>query len=729
MASAWASSVIALAALATALSPSRAAAESASPVQKTAELPENGRIYFAADEIVYDRELERVTATGHVTVTRNGQSVDAESVVYAMRSGRVTATGRVRFKDLSGNVLRANVVELSDDLRDGFVESVHVIFTDGSRAAAIEARREEGSITRLTRAVYSPCEICDDDPDRPPLWQIKARKAIHDAEKHSMTYHDAFLEFFGVPVAYTPWFRHTDPSVKRKSGFLTPDIGRSTQLGFNARVPYYFNLSPNKDFTFEPLITTRGGVLLAGEYRHMIKSGQFSLDGSFTRVERVDENGEPIGGQRTRGHIHGTGQFRLTDSSRWGFDAGWTTDDTFLRRYGINQADTLTSRLFYERFDGRSYGEVNAYSFQGFRAEDISGETPFILPSAAYHYVSEPGFWNSFYSVDADFLILQRTSGPDTRRASLSAKWEVPYTSPFGDIYRFSVSLRGDLYHTSGFVPATDPKDMTNQDFDSRVLPRVALDWRYPFIRRGENSWQILEPIVAIVASPNGGNPVNIPNEDSLSFELDTVNLFDTDRFAGLDRWDGGQRIAYGLRYEYHHFGGASGSVLVGQNYRLTRNTAFSVDSGLAHRFSDYVVEADISLPPYIDYVHRLRFDRRTLEVKRNEINVLTEISSAVRLQFGYLDLVRDDSESEFQDRREINAAGQFALSKEWSVASSIIRDIGENAGTIKGGVSLTYSDECITFRTSFRRDFTRDRDIAPSTSINFRIVFKHLGL
>ena len=91
-----------------------------------------------------------------------------------------------------------------------------------------------------------------------------------------MYFEDARLEFLGVPLAYMPYFSAPDPTVKRKTGVLIPTYSTSTVYGFAATVPYYLALAPNYDFTFTPMITTRQGPLLQGEWRHRLVNGAYA---------------------------------------------------------------------------------------------------------------------------------------------------------------------------------------------------------------------------------------------------------------------------------------------------------------------------------------------------------------------------------------------------------------------------------------------------------------------
>src|SRR3546814_15565151 len=105
--------------------------------------------------------------------------------------------------------------------------------------AAASGTRSGGNRTEFNKGVFSPCELCRDDPTRPPLWQLKANEVIHDQETHDVICHDAWMEFFGIPVFYTPYLQHPDPTVDRRSGFLAPTVGTSDFLGYALEVPYF----------------------------------------------------------------------------------------------------------------------------------------------------------------------------------------------------------------------------------------------------------------------------------------------------------------------------------------------------------------------------------------------------------------------------------------------------------------------------------------------------------
>ena len=249
-------------------------------------------VLFTADQMEYDETLMTVTARGAVELSQRDRVLRADLVTYNQKTDMVTATGNVVLVEPSGEVAFADYVELTGDMRDGFIDQLRVLLTDNSRLAANSARRIDGTRKEMSQAVYSPCELCAKDPTRPPLWQMKARRVVHDEVSKDIVYRDAVMEIAGVPVAYMPYFSHPDPTVDRRSGVLIPRIGYSDDLGAVFGLPYYHTFSPQNDMTLEPIYMSEEGAMLLGEYRHRFYFGEVTLAAlSADFHQRLDERG------------------------------------------------------------------------------------------------------------------------------------------------------------------------------------------------------------------------------------------------------------------------------------------------------------------------------------------------------------------------------------------------------------------------------------------------------
>ncbi len=671
---------------------------------------------ITADEMSHNQETGVVMARGNVEIFQSGRTLLADRVEYDINADRVMAHGNVSVTEAGGEVYFADQVDLVGEMRDGTVRDVRLLLMDDSRMAAVFGERSEGgNVNTLEKAVYSPCDVCKKDPEKAPLWQLKARKARQDNVAHDIEYTNVVLEMGGIPVFYTPYLSMPDPSVKRRSGFMIPSAGASTNLGGFVKIPYYWAISDQQDLLLTPMMTAKEGPVLAARHRIALQNGLMQTEGSITK----DSD------DRVRNHIFAMGRFDLTDTWRMGYDVNRASDDTYLRRYRFPKANEsyLTSRLYGEGFWGRSYGLVEGFSYQGLREFDDPGQTPFVLPYGQYHYTSTPDRFGGTWTADASALAITRSDGTDTRRLSSQARWQVPYTTPSGQLLMFGLSMRGDLYNFKW----SDTDDTTRTK--GRFFPEATVDWRYPFVRLGESSRQTIEPIVQLTLTPANINP-DVPNEDSLDFEFDDTNVFRSQRFTGLDRVEEGPRASYGARWTWQADSGRRAEAMVGQSYHAKKDAGLPDYSGLEDHLSDYVGRVMVSPGHTVDLLYRFRLDKETFEARRSEVG-FSAGPPLLRVSAFYTELsdAHKKGVRNSQPQKQISGYASSRFSQYWSGGVGSVYDLSkETRGALAYSMRLTYDDECFTFSTLYRRDYTYDRDLRPDDRVMLIFTFKTLG-
>src|SRR5204862_5474194 len=167
-------------------------------------------------------------------------TVDANTVIYEQTTKRMPAEGNARFTEADGKIVHGEIIDLTDQFRDGFVDSLQLEAADKTRFAAPRAERSGGRYTIFQSGVYTACEPCKDDPRKPPRWQVRATRIIHDATEKMIYFEDARLEFAGVPLFYWPYLSTPDPTVKRKTGVLDPKFSSSSLYGIGVSVPHFW---------------------------------------------------------------------------------------------------------------------------------------------------------------------------------------------------------------------------------------------------------------------------------------------------------------------------------------------------------------------------------------------------------------------------------------------------------------------------------------------------------
>lgn len=155
---------------------------------------------FSADDMTHDKDLGVITARGNVEINHDQRTLLADTISYNEGTDIIIAKGNVTLHRPTGEVIFADFMEVSGDLKNGLIQDLRAVMADRSRFAAKQATLVNDETMTLDYSSYTRCEPCKEDPSREPLWQIKAIKVVHDRKNKVVEYKHARLEFAGVPV-------------------------------------------------------------------------------------------------------------------------------------------------------------------------------------------------------------------------------------------------------------------------------------------------------------------------------------------------------------------------------------------------------------------------------------------------------------------------------------------------------------------------------------------------
>ncbi len=674
-------------------------------------------VLLEADHMGYDQEKDVVVALGNVEVVQGETIVVSDKLTYYVSENVVVAESNVSMLRPDGTVYMAEKVQLKDDLERGVINKFRVFLVDNSRFAAVEARRVSESQLELKNASYTPCKLCEGSD---PLWQFKARDIEVDDEREVIEYYHAFLEVYGVPVVYTPYFSHATPNASRQTGFLTPEYGTSSNFGATLVAPIYLNMGADKEALVTPTFTEEEGVVVDTDYTQLFDSGNLRLNFSLTAPEKRDVDGNRIDGNEFRGHIFTQGDFTASENWKLGFDINRSTDDTYLRRYRYTNSFDLTS-VAYGRYlgGGRNYFEAESLAFQGLRESADQDQIPFILPHLSGYYETEPGMWDARFFTRADTRVLSRDDGPRSQRASLTTGVKVPIATSGGHLIDFTTQLRQDAYAFQDVVLNGSPEDGS----ELRTIPQASLHWRYPLISSSASGSLTIEPNVLMVATSRGSNPNEIVDEENLGVELSDINLFSTDPFAGNDLVDESSRVTYGLRGQWYSNSNYHLYFMLGQSYLITNDTPFPYNNDPGADFSDYVARVDASLGESTEISYFTQFSQDSLEALRHELRSTISIDPVL---FSVI-YTNEEETRLFERSDEIFVSTNVQVTDNWAFNASGRRDLRGQGSMISHGFGLTYSNDCIAVQTAAERFFTQDRDLEQETRFLARVFLKNL--
>ncbi|WP_242914109.1 LPS-assembly protein LptD [Brevundimonas pishanensis] len=751
-----------------------------------------GSLYVEADQA--ERQGDIVTAKGGEADDRvfsryQDYTLRAEDVQYDLKTGISTAAGQVELIAPDGTVLHASEIQLDKDMKTGIATDLATRTPQGATLMAASAVRRSENVSELNRVYFLPCPVCENDPKAKPGLSLTAEKAVQDENLRAITYRNVVVRFGDVPVFYTPYLAHPDPTVDRASGFLFPRFDYDEARGLSVEVPYLHVVSKSEDWLLSPRLNTSVPPFLNAQWRRRFNSGTIVARGGYTYAKNfgdfdLDNDGKAesnvnFGDRTSRSYILAHGEFDLQGPWRWGFTAERVSDKTLFDRYdvqnpyqdnGLYYGDRrrLISQLYAERQTERSYLSVAAFSIQSLRVSEFSPLTPalnefesdntlpLVAPIIDARWEPEGPILGGRLRLRGSAVALTRDAyvgyptlrpeivpptvtadlpGIDSRRITGQVDWRRVFITRPGMRIEPFVDLRGDIYSVSDLPPflGLDSETIT------RARTTAGVDVSYPLYRPfAGNGSIVLEPMAQLSISNEADMDRLIPIEGSQTLELDHISLFSTDRFPGYDLLEGGLRFTAGGRATVNWADGRSASLFIGRSFRDESERAFLVPvpdsptelydpSGLARRNSDWVVQGTFDPSDRVrGWFHAVMDGEGTL--RRAEATISGDWG---RRNSGALSYIVDSSNPLAgplnRNYEFVQLAAQQFVYRNWGVTVRGIADLERDIIT-RSEVGLLYDDDCFRLEFGWRRDNTRVRPTGPSEGVFIRLNLVTFG-
>jgi LPS-assembly protein len=434
-----------------------------------------------------------------------------------------------------------------------------------------------------------------------------------------------------------------------------------------------------------------------------------------------------------RGHIFADGLWDMNDKWRSGVKVEYASDDQYLRQYDFSSEDVLENKIYTERFSGRHYSTARLISYQDVRIGDLQNEDqPQILPEIISSWVGEPGsvpLIGGRWEIEGNILGLHREGAEqDMARASLEGAWKRRLVSDLGFLTTVDASVRGDFYEVRDrdIAQGGNPNDESLSE--ARFYPLLHAETSYPLSRDFENFQMRIEPIGSISAAPHLDGNDNIPNEDSQDIQLDTANIFNANRFPGLDRVEDETHLTYGLRTGIYGHDGSTLNVFAGQSYRLDdKNNPFPAGSGLNSQSSDYVGEVYGNYKDRYYFDYRVQLDNDGLSSQRHEFDGSADFGKlSVSGTYLYANSLAGTAITD--SREQIGGDVAYRWNSEWTTRAGAVQDLGAQSGLRTAYLGIDHFGQCLNWSLSAVRNLTDDASGDSSTELLLRIGLKNLG-
>lgn len=658
-----------------------------------------------ADRVNISRAGQLV-ADGTVEVLHKGARLKARRISYDRASGQLTIEGPLVLTDDAGTAVLADAADLSDDLREGILQSARIVLDRQLQIAANEVQRLGGRYTAMSRAVASSCRVCEER--QTPLWEIRARRVVHDQQERQIWFDNAQLRFAGVPVMWFPWLRMPDPTLKRTSGFLMPRLVTTSQLGTGLHVPYFIALGRSRDLTLTPFLASKDVQSLAIRYRQAFRRGEIGLTGalSFDRLQ-----------PRRRGWLGAEGRFELPAGFSLQFAGEMVSDPGYFRDYGLSDRDRLESQLLITRTRAGEHIGARLVHVHSIRAGEVNSELPQLASDIGWtRRMAMPGIGGTL-TLDLAAHAHRRASildgdrGRDVARTSGALHWRRDWVLPAGVLTAVETGASFDIHRVS--------QDVRWPTTVQTWTPSALIEARWPLHRiTAAGASEVLEPVVQLVWSREHAAG-NAPNEDSTLVAFDEGNLFARSRFAGVDRREGGTRINLGIGWTRIAPDGWTTSAQVGRVIRISGQGQFTAASGLAGRRSDWLAALHMAAPEGFAFEGRAVFDDK-FDFSRAELRLGLD-RDRYGLTSGVLWAAADPAENRLADTAEWVVDGRLRLSTGWTAKASGRYDWKARRATT-AGLGLEFANECLRVDLSLSRRFTSSTSVRPTTDFGLSV-------
>ncbi|MGB0660724.1 MAG: LPS-assembly protein LptD [Mangrovicoccus sp.] len=669
------------------------------------DAPGEPPVTLLADKISTDRDGVLV-AEGNVEVFTGNRRLTSPRIVYDQNADLVTIDGPVRLSEGGEILILADSAQLDADLRQGILESARAVFNERSQIAASRIERRSPQVTEYSNTVTTSCQVCV--PGRPPLWQIRAKRAVRDQRRERIYFEHPQFRVAGVPVFYLPAISIPDFGVDRARGFLPPIGETSSLLGDGIKTPYFIPLGQSADLLLTPYATNRDAKALIGRYRQQYHNGQITVNSAVAQDQLLPDE--------MRSYVFLAGNFNLENDIKLKFDLEATSDDDFLSDYDFSSKTRLDSAISLSQVKTHRRAEAELIHYTSLRVDDENDTLPTRVGDARLDQRWQIGDSGGFLDMNLRAHFHTRTSdediiGRDMSHGRAHLRYSQHWVTAPGIRFGLDGRLMGDIRNIE--------QDSRYPSYQEALTPGLAFSASMPFSRtEASGAIQYLEPVMQTVWVEEYG--IQTPNDDSNQPAFDSGNLFSFNRYPELDRLEVGLRTNLGLRWRRVSANGTALELLAGRVYRFNNTDQFSPGTGLAGYRSDWLIETGLKLP------RNLQATNRVLLTDNGDTTVSeTRFAwNSARFDLG-LQHTWQIPDSEMNLTEPINEILTFAswdMTERWSMAARARYDLHDDS-PVRTDLDLRYSGNCVRVDLSAGQRFTNQGEEVTSYGISISLA------
>ena len=637
-----------------------------------------GNTTIKAEVIEYDEVSEKIITTGNTNIDLESMSLRGSKLSLKL-SDETGQMGDASFNFKSGDKQEKSVIK-----NGGVIAKRSYDFRGDAKTIFFEGENKK----RLQSSRITTCEADSDD------WYIKSSNMEVNTKTDRVNASNAILEFKGLPILYTPSIDFS-LNKNRKSGFLGSTFGTTSQSGFEFRVPYYFNISPNMDATLTARYLGKRGPLADGEFRYLTENYS-----GFNQLQYM--NHDQSSGQDNRYYVKLDHLHKFNNGWSASYNYQKVSDDTYFsdlatmiqmtsvvnlpQRANINYAgETWKFNALTEKYQTLTNASNSPY--QRLPQLNLSGRKNFDS------YILDLKSQWAYFDRDEKFTY-EPNEKPTGSRLSITPGISVPFTSTYGYIKpKLSANVRSYNLNNSS---------IGNKDI---FTPIVSVDSGMYFDRtvnlQNQNFTNTLEPRLFYVYIPYKDQSA-LPYFDSGLADLNMQTLFSENQYNGQDRINDANQLTASITSKFIDKNGKERlSGILAQRYYFEDRKIFETELNAKKANSDIFMGATARLANSLNLDAMFQYDPDYSKVLRSTLSSRynPEPGKILNLSYRMIENVSDGK----QDLEVFNAAGQWPLGNGFYSIARYNYDL-KTSKTIEVLGGVEYDGGCWVARTIFDR-------------------------
>ena len=667
------------------------------------------KYYVYSNDLFYDRKLQKIYTDKETIIKDKKQNVFnlEDNFVFDINNEIITSD-KTNIIDNNNNEygfekakidLKNNAIA-GKELKVNFMDSY---FGNPDNDPILKGRgaTSNENKTKIYKAVFTTCNT---ENKKCPGWEIQSEEFTHDKINKVFEYKNSWLKIFDKKVLYFPFFSHPDPSVERKSGFLTPVYGGSDNFGSWINIPYFKVINEEKDLTFNPRIYADDKIILQSEYRQAFENSNLISDFSFNND-----------GKNTNTHLFAKIDGNLNSKTKFDFKYQDVTNDNYLKIHNLSDSSPIieneslltTQFKITKNIDDNTNLDTSFTVYEDLSKRD-SDRFQYILPNFTYtKNITIPNSYNGNYK----FISSGFQKNYDTNKYESLLINDFLFES--NNIISESGLLNNYDLLIKNFNSYTENSSSYTEKEDYEVFGSILLKTSFPLKKVNEYSQNYLKPIMAIRYSPN--NTKNISDKD---VRLNYNNIFSLNRIGTNEIVEGGKSVSLGLEYEKRNL---LDKKIIGFNIANSisgkKNNNLPTKSKLNETRSDFVGSLSYNPNDILNFDYNFSYDNNLDGSNYDSVSASINVNNFVT-NFNFI-----SEDGEIGNNEIITNTTTFKLNNENNLKFKTSKDL-KNDFTEYYNLIYSYETDCLIASAEFNKKFYRDGSLVPDKSLLFTIRF-----